>query len=105
MTLQTVRYTGAREVPAIRTGLAVVLFGLGIAITCVRFPPADAAGWIAQSLHVPLGVPFLIAALLFGSAAWLLGTSGTRFRALRFIALVAAAVSALIGVLAVAAFV
>jgi Mn2+/Fe2+ NRAMP family transporter len=80
---------------------AVLLFSLGVAITCARFPPADAAGWIARSLNVPLGVPFLIAALLFGGVVRLVNVHETRFRLLRRISLIAAIVCALIGIFAV----
>jgi Mn2+/Fe2+ NRAMP family transporter len=91
--------------PVRRLTAAVVLFSLGVAITCVRFPPADAAGWIARSLNVPLGVPFLIAALLFGSAVWILRMQGARFRLFRRISLVAAVISVVIGIFAISSFV
>jgi hypothetical protein len=85
--------------------VAIVLFGLGVVITCARFPPADAVGWIARNLGVPLGIPFLIAALLFGSVVWILRMSGSRFRLFRLISLIAAAASAVIGVFTISSYI
>ena len=96
---------GGRQLPSRRNlGVAFVLFGLGVVITCVRFPPADAAGWIARSLNAPLGLPFLIAALLFGSVVWILRMSGSRLRLFRVISLIAAIASALIGIVTISSF-
>jgi hypothetical protein len=89
----------------LQTVAAVSLFSLGVAITCVRFPPADAAGWVARSLNAPLGVPFSIAALLFGNVVWILKMHGTRFRLLRRISLIAAVVSTVIGVFTISSFI
>ncbi|RUQ98191.1 hypothetical protein [Labedella endophytica] len=79
-------------------GPAVALFTLGILVTCIRFPPADLTGWIAQTLGIPLGVPFLFTALLFGGAAWILHTPNSRHRVLRVVSLIAAIASAITGV-------
>jgi hypothetical protein len=94
------RRTSARQL-----GAALLLFALGVAITCVRFPPADLTGWIAQSASIPLGVPFLLAAALFGGSAWALRGSGSRFRVLRVLSVVAAVACAVTGVATLASFV
>jgi hypothetical protein len=83
---------------------AVLLFSVGVAITCVRFPPADVAGWIARNLDIPLGVPFLVASLLFGSVVRIVNAHETRLRLLRRISLIAAIVSALIGICTISSF-
>ncbi|RWZ52515.1 hypothetical protein ELQ90_00720 [Labedella phragmitis] len=95
---------GKQRPSSLQLVAAVLLFSLGVAITCVRFPPADAAGWIARSLNAPLGVPFLIAALLFGSVVWILKVHGTRFRLFRRISLIAAVVSVVIGIFMISSF-
>lgn len=95
----------AREArPTRQLTSAVVLFCLGLVITCARFPPADAVGWIARSLNIPLGIPFLVAASLFGGAVWILRMSGSRYRLFRSISMIAAAVSAVIGVFTISSF-
>lgn len=84
-----------------RLGLALLLFTFGILLTCIRFPPADLTGRIAQTL----GVPFFFAALLFGGAAVILHAPNSRHRAFRVVSLIAAIASAIIGVFTTATFV
>lgn len=97
--------TEQRPTPTRQLVAAIALFTFGVLITCVRFPPADLTGWIAHTLGVPLGVPFFVAALLFGGAALILYTSNSRHRVFRVISLIAAIVSAVIGVFTTATFV
>jgi hypothetical protein len=97
--------TATRRVGTRGLGPAVALFTLGILITCIRFPPADLTGWIAQTLGIPLGVPFLFTALLFGGAAWILRTPNPRHRVFRVISLIAAVASAITGIFTITTFV
>ncbi|RWZ67803.1 hypothetical protein ELQ92_00565 [Labedella populi] len=52
-----------------------------------------------------LYIPYLLATLLFGGAAWLLHTPSSRHRVLRVVSLIAAIASAVIGVFAITTFV
>jgi hypothetical protein len=91
--------TSRRSSPRLLTAIALFVLGLGIVFT--RFPPADLTGWIAQSLHVTLGVPYFGVALIFAAAASRL-TAIERYRRFRSVIWVCAGCSLAIGLSLVA---
>lgn len=77
----------------------VALVAVGLAIALVRFPPADLTGWLARVVGTTLGVPYLLVAVLFGAAAFLLDPRSSAQRTLRVVTFVLAGLAALLGLL------
>jgi len=84
--------------PAWQRWLAIVLFSAGALILTIRFPPADALGWIAQRLGTTSGVPPLLVAAMFIMAGCML-IGERRMRVLRYISFGLAVYIGLSGVL------
>lgn len=89
------------KLPAWQRWLAIVIFALASLILTIRFPPADALGWIAQQLGTTYGVPLLFMAAMFVLVGCLL-IKERRLRVLRYISFGVAAYIGLSGFLLIA---
>lgn len=71
----------SREAHAARPLLiAYLMFGVALAIMFLGLTPIDLATWMAATLAMPIGVPYLVASALCFGAAWILTRVGYRRR-------------------------
>jgi len=83
-----------------RLAVAMLIVTIALIIMLVRFPPADLTGWLSVTLHIPLGIPYLVAgALLLGATALLRDENGLWPRVLARTCVAGAVASFVIGVL------
>lgn len=67
----------AREAHARRPLLvAYVMIGIALVIMFLGLTPIDPATWMSRTLHVPIGVVYLIATGLCFGAGWILSRVG-----------------------------